>query len=544
MSTNKISAKAAKELELKRREIELIQNKIKMTQELPHLYGFSWYQWAKEFFESTNRLCFLTAGNQLSKSSSQIRKAIDWATDKTKWEILFPNRLTDPNVFWYFYPTADVATEEFELKWSLFLPKGEMKDHPVYGWKAHYKNGKIYCIDFNSGVTLIFKTYAQSVTDIQTGTVYCIFLDEECPLSHWPEIQARLNATDGYCSMVFTATIGQEQWRKTLEGQGSDELYPTADKWQVTLFDCLVYADGSPSPWTFEKARRAVARACSDPTNQAAVEACQDLESLKKLAATLPDPEVQRRIMGKFVMAGGRKFDSFRREMNVCDPHQIPSNWLWFGGADYGGGGSGHPSACVFVAVSPDYTVGRVVKGRRADGVTTTAKDLLDIYREVRGTTRMTLQTYDYHCKDFHTYATRAGESFVRAEKDQNWGTTTMNTLFKLRALQIFDGDSEMEKLITELTTLQVETAKNVAKDDFCDALRYTVMCIPWNWELLDAKEIDLEVRKKEPIKALPRTVDDDRRDFVLGRSREEERDYSTDDELSEWDTLINEFDS
>jgi hypothetical protein len=529
---------------VKQLELELLQRKIKLVEGLPHIYGFRWYRWAYEYFTSTNRMCFLTAGNQLSKSSSQIRKCIDWAIDKSRWDELFPKRISDPNVFWYFYPTADVATEEFELKWSLFLPKGEMKDDPVYGWKAHYKNGKIYCIDFKSGVTIIFKTYAQSVTDIQTGTVFCIFLDEECPLSHWPEIQARLNATDGYLSMVFTATLGQEQWRKTLEGKGSDELYPTADKWQVTLFDCLEYIDGSESPWSFEKVRRAVARACSDPTNQAAVEACVDLVSLKKLALTVQDPEVQRRILGKFVMAGGRKFDSFRRDLNVCVEHPIPSDWLWFGGADYGGGGSGHPSACVFVAVSPDYTVGRVVKGRRADGVTTTAKDLLDIYREVRGNTRMTLQVYDYHCKDFHTFATRAGESFIKAEKDQNWGTTTMNTLFKLRALQIFDEDVELEKLITELVSLQMETPKNVAKDDFCDALRYTVMSIPWNWEALDAKEIDLELRKKEPVKKPQPTQEDERRDFVLGRGRDEEYNYTAEDECSDWDGLINEFDS
>src|SRR3954469_24767637 len=108
---------------LKEQELKLMREKLRLKEELPHLYGFPWYIWAKEYFESTNRFCLLTAGNQLSKSSSQIRKCIDWATDKKKWHILWPDSISQPNAFWYFYPTLDVAEEEWQLKWSLFMPK-------------------------------------------------------------------------------------------------------------------------------------------------------------------------------------------------------------------------------------------------------------------------------------------------------------------------------------------------------------------------------------------------------------------------------------
>ena len=74
----------------KQRELELLKKKLKLKDELPHLYGFPWYAWAKEYFMSRNPMCFLTAGNQLSKSSSQIRKCVDWATDKKKWKSLWP----------------------------------------------------------------------------------------------------------------------------------------------------------------------------------------------------------------------------------------------------------------------------------------------------------------------------------------------------------------------------------------------------------------------------------------------------------------------
>lgn len=527
-------------------ELKLIKQKLKLKEELPHLYGFPWYAWAKKYFDSYNRMNFLTAGNQLSKSSSQIRKCIDWATDKKKWIELWPNTLTDPNLFWYFYPTASVATEEFELKWKAFLPKGDMKDDPTYGWKENWKQGnQIDSIEFKSGITVIFKAYAQSITDIQTGTVYAMFLDEECPLSHWPEIQSRVIATDGYISMVFTATLGQEYWRKTMEGKNNEELFPTADKQTVTLFDCEFYADGTPSPWTFEKMQRAVARACSDPSNQAAVMATKNLNELKKLTYTLPDSEVQRRILGKFVLVGGRKYEAFRREYNVISPHPIPSDWLYYGGADYGSGGeSGHPSACVFVAVSPDFTVGRVVRARRADGILTTSKDLLDIYRDVRGELKMTRQVYDYHCVDFHTFATEAHEHFERADKSHERGVPTVNNLFKMRALKIFDDDIELDKLCTELSSVQITTPKNKAKDDLCDALRYTIMAIPWNWKVLDERFTEFEKRDmKEPDAPPTKTPEEIRREEFLGLLHQG-MGFSIDDTVEEWNSLQNEFDT
>jgi phage terminase large subunit-like protein len=539
-----LPAEQEKIKQLKQTELKLLQAQVKLKTELPHLHGFPWYKWAKEFFDSVNPMCFLTAGNQLSKSSSQIRKAIDWATDKRKWQKLWPNAITEPNLFWYFYPTAQVATEEFELKWSLFLPQGDMKKDPVYGWTEHYKSGRVIdSIQFNSGVTIIFKTYAQGTQDIQTGTVYAMFLDEECPLSHWPEIQARVNATDGYVSMVFTATLGQEYWRKTIEGEGSNELFPEADKWQITLFDCMEYADGSPSPWSFEKSRRAVARSCSDPANQQAVLRIESMDELRRFTLTLPDSEVQRRILGKFVLVGGRKYEAFRREYNVCKPHNIPSDWLYYGGVDYGSGGeSGHPSACLFVAVSPDFITGRVIRGRRADGVLTTAKDLLDIYRNVRGDLKITRQVYDYHCVDFHTYATQAHEMFEKAEKSHDLGVPTVNNLFKMRALQIFDEDPELEKLIVELVTVQATTNKNKAKDDMCDALRYTLMAIPWNWKLLDETFVDYEARLAEPVAPVEIPLREKHRlDFLNGVGS---GDLTVDDDIREWNGLQNEFDT
>ena len=782
---------------------------------LPHLHGFPWYQWAWEYFTSTNRMCILTAGNQLSKSSSQIRKCIDWATDKSKWKTLWPNSLTEPNAFWYFYPTTDVASEEFLLKWKQFLPGEEFKNHPQYGWQESYLNKKIYKIVFNSGVTVYFKTYAQSLTDIQTGSIYAIFCftektkvwtkrgrisvkdvvegdlvlshtgyaqvskprarnapvaevvlssgevfyateehpfftergwvsvkdlrtgdvcfktpawlnevvlpilfclkenyldasliqktigsviigaverlgvsytllygkhipvglflktvlstttiltlwitispilfvlhavstlvfiksmngklkksihacasavekillhavlseklqdivrksaaentllkdvgaakknlnrglmlnkvfvakiaqtnenktvynfatsehtyfadgilthncDEEMPIEFWPEVQNRLNSTDGYFSSVFTATIGQEFWRKAIEGKGAEENLPTADKWQVTIFDCVTYKDGSPSPWTFEKIKRVIYRNTSNPENQAAVLACESINELYTLVKTFSnEPEVERRALGRFIFVGGLKIETFKYQRNVCPPHPIPTDWVIYGAVDYGGGGTSHPSAMCFLAVSPDYRMGRIFRARRMDGMVTTSEDALKEYIRVRGDLRVVRQVYDFSSKDFHTFATRMGEPFQKAEKDHELGFGTLDTLFKSGMLKIFEGDPELDKLITEICTLKKSTPKRIAADDLIDAMRYNVVDVPWDWSVLDDPNFDQEGRKKNP--PAPKKPDelDLRRDYFLGNRSEQEQ--TVEDEINEWEELLNDIDS
>jgi hypothetical protein len=172
--------------------IRLLEQQKSMEEGLPHLYGWPWYQWAWDFFSSTNRFNLLCAANQISKSSTQIRKCIHWATAVDLWPKLWKSR---PTQFWYFYPTFDVATSEFHEKWKKeFLPRGEWKDHPVYGWKEEIRNKQIYAIYFNSGVTVYFKSYEQKAENLQTASVYAMFCDEEVPEDLYPEIVSRISA--------------------------------------------------------------------------------------------------------------------------------------------------------------------------------------------------------------------------------------------------------------------------------------------------------------------------------------------------------------
>ena len=507
-------------IDLKRRELQLAKEKLRLKTELPHLYGMPWYAWAWDFFTTTNKEAYLTAGNQLSKSSTQIRKCIDWATDKAKWGTLWPDSPSVPNVMWYLYPNKDVANEEWLTKWQQFMPNGSMKDDPVYGWHDRKKDGKIYAIDFNSGMTVYFKSYSQDLKDLQTGSVYAIFCDEEIPIEILPELKARLNGTDGYFSIVFTATLGQEYFRRIIEEKGDQELQPHAWKRQVSLYDCLKYMDGSPSPWTPEKVERAIARC----TTQA---------------------EVDRRIHGKFVVIGGRKYEAFTRELNVTKKHVIPSNWLHFYGVDYGSGGENHPSAIVCIAVSPDYKQARVYRALRMDNIVTTAQDVIDELEKILEESGKPASgiAYDKSMKDLHTIASRMGIPLIGADKAVERGVASLNTLFKAGMLKIFEGDAELEKLITEIVTLKTDTSKRGrgAIDDLTDALRYCIMVIPFDWSAM-AEIAEREKEIKEGPPPPPKTELDLRREFVFGDARAEMD--GAEEEINEWNGYLNEFDS
>lgn len=434
--------------------------KKKLVEGLPHLYGFKWYAWARAFFESRNRMNLLCAANQISKSSTQIRKTIDWATNVRKWPELWPSRT--PRVFWYFYPNQDVATTEFEKKWvPEFLPRAEYKDHKVYGWKADMSKGDISAIHFNSGVSVYFHFYSQSALNLQSTTVDAMFVDEEMPVEIYNELLARMFSTDGYFHMVFTATLGQEMWLRAMEGKGDKELFKDAFKQQVTMYDCCYYEDGTPGHYSDEK-----------------------IERIKSFCST--DAEIQKRVYGRFIADSGRKYPTFSADRHYVKPFGIPHDWRLYAGVDIGSGGKGgqksHPGAICFVAVRPDFQFGVVYRAWRGDVEATTAGDILNKFIDLRGQEMMTAQVFDQNSRDFGTIASRMGESFEKADKSHEVGEQVINTLFKHDMMMLFDDDAEISKLGGELQSLLKDTPKNKARDDLADAFRYTLTKIPWDF--------------------------------------------------------------
>lgn len=497
------------EYEQKLKQVKAMEEFLRLRDGLPHLFGFKHYKWSREIFDSTNPEIYCTAANQLGKSFSAIRKNIALATDPTLWPKFWPNLATNrhPSLFWYFLPTLANATTEVETKWlPFYLPQGEFKSDKQFGWKEEYFKGEIHAINFNTGVQIQFKSYTQKITDLQSATVYHCTLDEEPPVDYLPEIRARLNATDGKLLTVFTATRGQEYFRRIMEPiDKADELQPEALKIQVSLYDSQYYEDGTPSPWTDEKIKRAIAN-CPTPI------------------------EVQRRVYGRFVKTEGLRYESFDMERNTCLPYKLEKEWKIFSGVDIGSGGTSHPSAIVFIATSPDYKSAVVFRGWRGDGVITASNDVIEKYIELKSDLMIDGQVYDYSAKDFFTYASRLGLAFRPADKSRESGASLLNTLFKTGMLKIFRNDPELSKLIQELQSLPAKIDKSQAKDDFLDALRYCVQQIPF-----DFSDVPIEtLGEKKDLKIIREKSDTEkRRDWFLGR--EEVREPTIEDEFDEW---------
>lgn len=464
------------ELSLKLERIRLLEEKKKLKAGLPHLYGYKMYQWSRLFFESTNRFNFLSAANQIGKSSISIRKAIHWCTEPNLWASLWPGKT--PSYFFYLYPSKELASREFSHKWvKEFLPRNEFKDHPQYGWKEEKKNNVIQAVHFNTGCSIIFLSYAMSAEDLQAASPAAIFADEEIPVAIFPELIMRLEATRGYFHLVATPTLGQEFFKEIFE----KKRMPEALALTVSMYQCLTYEDGTPGMYSIK-----------------------DVKERESRLGT--QAEIDMRVHGKFSKAEGLKYPSFTTLNCVQPMDSVPSNWLWFSGVDIGSGGLNHPAAICFVAVSPDFKRGRVVECWRGSHLEiTTSEDILHKYLFMRGDRKMTGEFYDWSAKDFHTIAMRAGIPMQPAEKGHDLGENLINTLFKNGMLTIDDNETNQD-LINELLNNRNDTKKRHAKDDAIDSLRYSVTKIPWDFSAIrgEVKKVIkpvTQVTREEAIK-------------------------------------------
>lgn len=487
--------------------------------ELPHLYSFKFYDWAREFYESNNKINLLCAANQISKSSTQIRKCIHWATETSLWPLLWPqahSRGQKPNQFWYLYPSLPVLEAEFATKWLEFLPRGDMKDDRRYGWREIRKRGELKGIKFlGTGVIVFFKYYSQKAADLQSGSVYAMFADEEMPVELYDELIIRMIATNGYFHMVFTATLGQEFWRKAMEPKETeDEVLPGALKRQVSLYDSMKYEDGSPSQWTEERISQ-VKNNCKSHA------------------------EVLKRVFGKFVLAGGRKYEKFDASRHMKKSHPIPRDWTIYAGADPGSGGQkGHAAALCYVAVRPDFRQGRVIAGWRGDGEVTDSAAVVRKHKEIKLEKNILpmLQFYDWASADFKIVAQGMDETFLPAEKSHEAGESIINTLFGNDMMAIYE-TPELAKLATELSTLKADENKRRAKDNFADAFRYAVTKIPWDFSqaglMAPAREVDTSDEKLSPYQQQIKE-----RRAMMEESDGEEKWPTADEEIEEWNEI------
>jgi phage terminase large subunit-like protein len=492
-----------------------------LRQELPHVYGLNWYVWSKAFYESRNKINLLTAANQCGKSVSLIRKNIEWATNKKLWSTLWPNN-PDPRQFWYFYPSDEVATIEFQKKWVPdLLPRGTMKKDNSYGWEEEYDKGDIQAIHFKSGVTIYFKSYGQKVQNLQTATVHMVSGDEEMPEDLVDELMARVSATYGYFNLVFTATMGLPLWYKAMECQGrGEETFKGAAKWQVSLYDCQVHTDGTVGHWPMERIKQ---REASCTTHN----------------------EILKRVMGRFVKDEGKKYASFTPELCVL-PEKLPPDWKIYAGVDIGSGGaSKHTSkgAVVVVASSPDFSRARVIRTWRGDFQETTAQDILVKFMEITKGLVVTQACYDYQSREFGIIASRSGMPFIPADKTRGTGEQTLNALFGSKSLTIDEGEYDNDKLVTELMTIPAGGKNRKFQDDLTDALRYTLQLVPWDFTKMGVPVLDGlgGLRQEDDYSAPPVHLGE--KEYLAWEVRQRRGDMNRSQREEGWDEFYSDID-
>lgn len=446
-------------LAAKLEKIRLLEERKKLREGLPHLYGRKLYQWQRDYMDATPeyRHRFLSAANQIGKSSISIIDCIDKATSEKLWKKLWGGK---PNYFMYFYPSLKLATREFDTKWiPEFLPRGEFKEHAIYGWEAEYKAGEIKALHFKSGVSVLFMAYSQAAIDLQAASPAAIYIDEEPPAEIMDELFMRIEGPrKGYFSAVMTPTQGQQYFQDIFSRKRMTDAYVQT----ISMYKCLQYEDGTPGPFTVA-----------------------DIKRREALLAT--KAQIDMRIHGKFTRAEGLLVPTFDRELCLKEPTAVPKDWLWYSGVDVGGGGASHPASICFVAVAPDFKSGRVVESWRGGHTeVTTSEDILKKYLDLRGDRTMAGEFYDWASKDFHTIAMRAGVPMQPADKSQSTGYNLLGTLFKNGMLTIDDTEMNQD-LVQELLNAKVDTPKRHAKDDAIDGCRYAITKIPWDFSGIKA---------------------------------------------------------
>lgn len=413
------------------------------------------YPWQQSFFLTKNRRAFITAANQIGKSSINILKFLNLGWRPELWSEYFGARI--PRMYIYLYPDKKTATQEFMTKWKPYLSQNP-KDKK-YGYKAVFDNKDIDYIELSSGVTIFFKFYTQQPKNIQAATADMVGMDEECPESHWNELMVRTQGTramgSGYVSMVFTATLGQDYLYRVMERIGMpDELFPDAYKDQISLYDCTKYADGSPTHLTKKYIKEEIIPTYSSKA------------------------EILKRVFGRFVKDAGLEYHGFDEERNT-EPFNwdMVKHWNFFTGVDFGSGGQhGHSSGISLVAIDPTFTKVRVVKTYWSEKRRMTQGDLLEVFRR-EFESYNAFNSYDHSATDFGELAVRESIPFNKAEKSHSIGIELMNTLFKTGQLKIFTGPETGAnyQAIRELNSIDTTIPKNKRVDDVADSIRYAI---------------------------------------------------------------------
>lgn len=317
---------------------------------------------------------------------------------------------------------------------------------------------------------LRFKTYGEGQRGWQASTVDVILLDEEPSLPIKSEASMRLMSTspDHYGMLIITATclyqselvvsftervidIEKEEYGEIVTKKEQVKIAPG----EIINSKVYIHAGWADAPHLTEEERQ-------------------------RLFEEIPLPERQARTTGIPSVGSGMVYP-LMQQTYICNPFEIPDNFLICAGMDFGWT---HPTAVVFCAIDPKNEKKYIFAEYRQNERTPQEHQFL--MQKIRSISNLILRT-PYACDPSGGNASQInGQKLIElyqqigmtmyAADNAVWpGCQKVLQMLQNGELQIF---SDCTMLLSEMRSLSYDDKGNVKKgnDHLCDALRYCIV--------------------------------------------------------------------
>jgi phage terminase large subunit-like protein len=564
--SNSPNSRTEQELELLKKELELLKWEEKDRELNPHLY-VDLYDWQDEFINCTHHRQYLTCANQVGKTFSLMLKGHKWCTDKEFRIRQWGNN--QPRVFWYVLPTQEHINDFFNDKWEPeILSRGDAKKKGPYSWKVIKKGMDVKGIKFlDTMCTLNFITLAAKSSSHQGRSVGGILFDEEPPVDKLAELETRTASfndpetglSTAILAFAFTPTSAQDYFKQIFSFQDEkflkhiprdlkdkyfldketdsyrtcsireqeNELFKSSDtvwKRRVSMFEACTFKSGKPGRYTKGRIREFIN---GQPTKR----------------------DVLVRAFAQFEKEddGGLIYKYFNRDVHLKKvPRHIIKTYAGRGlitaGLDYGSG-SNHPGGVVLTWISDDRKKVRILKMWRGEkGKVTTAGDIVDKYIEMSRGFDVDFPFYDHSAPDLNTiYNRMTGKELYKADKNVVKGVGLIDTLFKNNLLQIYYHDDEPygDWVAQEYENLSNNVKKHGRLDELTDCIKYSLSGIAHMFQLEGLMPVDASELLKKEIKKEEKPEDYGVRSWENVPEKNKKDDWIM-DELEDWEGLFN----
>lgn len=565
MPNSQISSNELQELQLAKKELELLKFEENDKFLHPHLY-FDLYDWQYEFIMCTHHRQYLTCANQVGKSFALQCKAMMWCTDVEFRKKQWGDNL--PKTIWYTLPTQEHINDFYNEKWEPeFLAREESKKSGPYAWKAVKKNNDIKGIKFlATGCTLNFITLKAASSSHQGRSVGGILFDEEPDARKLSELETRTASfndpetglSNALLAFAFTPTSAQEYFKNifsfqdekflanipldlrdryfmdketgthrtcSLREESKERFKASDDVWKrrVSMFEACTFRSGKRGKFTPARIRQFIS---DQPTRR---------DILVRAFAQFEKEDM-----------GGLMYKNFNRDIHAkyiksTDLARFKTSGMLTAGLDYGSG-SNHPGGVVITWISDDRKQVKVIKIWRGEkGKITTAGDIVEKYLEMSKGYTIEFPFYDFSCADLKTiYNRMTGKELLPAAK-QKEGYGFVDLLLKNNMIQLLGLEEEpyIDWACVEYENINHKTDKKDRTDEITDCVRYSLYGIAHLFDLENLIPIDAQILIEKVIEKAKIPEDYGVRSWDNVKDTEKEEEWIT-DELQDWEGYFN----